>query len=119
MDNEVGEVGLELAGGPEFVGGVLLTTSGLLGIWVQGLFYERGFPTPATFEKVRMMFTLPAAVTTLGSMVVAGVLFGSTLTTSWSLSKRLVIFICFGVIVILGCTVCGHLATARIAKILN
>jgi len=101
------------------VGGVLLTAGGIFGIWVQGLFYQGGFPTPATFGEVRLAFTLPAAVTTLGSMVVSGVLFASSLTASWSQRKRLAVFIGFGVIVVLGCVICGHLATVRVAEILN
>jgi hypothetical protein len=99
--------------------GVLLTASGLFGVWVQGLFYRGGFPTPATFGEVRMAFTLPAAVTALGSMIVAGVLFTSSITATWSPRRKLVVFVCFGVFVLVGCAVAGHLATTRIANILN
>jgi hypothetical protein len=98
--------------------GVVLTTSGLFGVWIQGLFYQGGFPTPATFGEVRMAFTLPAAVTTLGSMIVAGVLFASSITAAWS-PRKLVVFVCFGIFVLLACAVAGHLATTRIANILN
>lgn len=99
--------------------GVLLTAGGIFGVWVQGLVYQGGFPTPATCGEVRMAFTLPAAMTTLGSMIVSWVVFASSCTASWSPRKRVAVCICFGLIVMSGCVVCGHLATARVAKILN
>ena len=102
-----------------FFVGALMTAGGLLGVWVQGLFYEGGFPTPATFGEIRLAFTLPAAVTTLGSLMVGGVLFASSITASWSPRRRLLVFVCFGGLVLLGCAVCGHLAAARVERILN
>ena len=100
-------------------GGLLLTAGGIFGVWVQGLFYQGGFPTAATFGEVQMAFTLPVATTTLGSMLVSWVVFVSSCTASWSPRKRVGVFICFGFIVMLGCVVCGQLATARVATILN
>lgn len=99
--------------------GSFLTAGGLFGVWLQGMLYQDGFPTPATFGEVRLAFTGPAAVTTLGSFVVSGVLFSSSITAGWSPRRRLAVFVCFGVFVLLACVVCGHLATARVAKILN
>ena len=99
--------------------GALMTAGGLFGVWLQGLFYRGGFPTAATFGEVRSAFTWPTAVTTLGSLIVAGVLFSSSITATWTPRRRLVAFVCFGVFVLVACAVCGHLATARVAKILN
>ena len=99
--------------------GVLLTITGLFGVWVQGLFYRGGFPTPATFGEVRMAFTLPAAVTTLGSLIVTCVVFASSIALTWSPRQKLTVVVCYGVIVLLGCGVAGHLATTRIASMLN
>lgn len=99
--------------------GALTTAGGLFGVWLQGLFYRGGFPTAATFGEVRSAFTWPTALTTLGSLIVAGVLFASSITASWSPRRRLVVFISFGVFVLLACAVCGHFATARVANILN
>ena len=99
--------------------GALLTAGGLVGVWLQGMFYERGFPTAATFGEVRSAFTWPTAFTTLGSLVVAGVLFSSPVTATWSVRRRLVVFVCFGLFVLVAAAVCGHLATSRVAKILN
>jgi hypothetical protein len=101
------------------VAGTLLTGGGLFGVWLQGWVYERGFPTPATFGEVRFVFTGPTAVTVLGSFLVSGVLLASSITASWSARRRLVVFAAFGVLVLALCVVCGHLATARVAKILN
>jgi hypothetical protein len=99
--------------------GALLTASGLFGVWLQGMVYQNGFPTPATFGEVRFAFTGPTAVTTLGSLIVSGVLFSSSITAAWSPRKRLALFVCFGVLVLAACALCGHLATARVARILN
>ncbi len=99
--------------------GALLTAGGLFGVWLQGTVYQDGFPTPATFGEVRFAFTGPTAVTTLGTLVVSGVLFSSSITAGWSPRRRLAVFVCFGVVVLLACAACGHLATARVAKILN
>lgn len=99
--------------------GALLTAGGLVGVWLQGMFYERGFPTAATFEEVRSAFTWPSAFTALGSLIVAGVLFTSPITAGWSSRQRLVGFICFGAFVLVAIAICGHFATSRVAKILN
>ena len=99
--------------------GALLTAGGLFGVWLQGMLYQNGFPTPATFGEVRFAFTGPTAVTTLGSLIVSGVLFSSSITAAWSPRKRLAVFVCFGVFVLLACALCGHFATARVARILN
>lgn len=69
--------------------GALLTAGGLVGVWLQGLFYEGGFPAPATVDEMRMAFTLPTAVTTLGSLIVASVLLTSSLTAAWTPTRRL------------------------------
>jgi hypothetical protein len=50
---------------------------------------------------------------------VAGVLFASPITDSWTPRRRLIVFVSFGVFVLLACGICGHLATARVAGILN
>jgi hypothetical protein len=99
--------------------GALATLGGLSGVWLQGAFYRGGFPTPATFGEVRAAFTWPTAFTTFGCLTIAGVLFASPITASWSPHRRLVVFLAFGVFVLLACGVCGHLATARVAGILN
>ena len=99
--------------------GALLTAGGLVGVWLQGMFYERGFPTAATFGEVRSAFTWPTTFTTLGSLVVAWAVFASSATAAWSARRRLVVFVCFGVFVLVAVAVCGHLATSRVAKILN
>ena len=99
--------------------GALATASGLFGVWLQGSFYRGGFPTAATFGEIRSAFTWPTALTTLGSLIVAGVLFASPITASWPPRRRLVVFICFGLFVLVTCAICGHLATARVAYILN
>ncbi len=99
--------------------GVLLTTGGLFGVWLQGLFYRGGFPTPATFGEVRAAFTWPAMFTALGSLMVAGVLLASSLTTAWSARRKLVALFVFAVFVVLGCVLCGHLAAVRVAGLLN
>jgi hypothetical protein len=99
--------------------GVLLTAGGLVGVWLQGLVYERGFPTPATVNEIRMAFTLPTAVTTSGSLIVAAVLLASPLTAAWTPTRRVSAVIGFTVLVLLACTVCGHLAGSRVVKILN
>jgi hypothetical protein len=101
------------------VAGGLVTAGGLLGVWLQGPFYQAGFPTAATFGAVRLAFTGPAAATTLGTFLVSGVVFASPITASWSSRRRLFVFVCFGVFVLLTCVVCGQLATARVAKLLN
>ena len=99
--------------------GALTTVGGLFGVWLQGAFYRGGFPTAATFGEVRSAFTWPTAFTAFGCLTVAGVLFASPITASWSPRRRLVVFMSFGVFVLLACAVCGHLATARVASILN
>src|SRR5262245_3542783 len=99
--------------------GALLTAGGLVGVWLQGMFYERGFPTAATFAEVRSAFTWPTAFTTLGGLVVAWALLSSSVTAAWPARRRLVVFVCFGVLVLVGSAVCGHLATSQVAKILN
>ena len=99
--------------------GALVTAKGLVGVWLQGMFYERGFPRAATFGEVRSAFTYPTMFVTLGALVVAGVLLSSSLTAGWSSRRRLVVFICFGAFVLVACATCGHLATSRVAKILN
>ena len=101
------------------IAGALLTLGGLVGVWLQGMFYERGFPTAATFGEVRSAFTWPTAFTTSGSLIVAAALFSSSATAAWSARRRLVVFVCFAVFVLVAATVCGHLATSRVAKILN
>lgn len=99
--------------------GVVLTVGGLFGVWLQGVVYERGFPTPATVDEIRAAFTLPTAVTTAGSLVVSGVILGSPLTASWSATRRLVLLLGFSALVLAACVVCGHLAGSRVAPILN
>lgn len=101
------------------IAGALLTLGGLVGVWLQGQFYERGFPTAATFGEVRSAFTWPTAFTTSGSLIVAVVLLSSSMPAAWSARRRLVVFLCFAAFVLMAATVCGHLATSRVAKILN
>lgn len=99
--------------------GALLTAGGLFGVWLQGMFYEGGIRTAATFGEVRAAFTWPTMFTTLGTLMVSGVLLESPLTATWSSRGRLVAFICFGAFVLAASVICGHLATSRVAKILN
>lgn len=99
--------------------GVILTSGGLFGVWLQGLIYKNGFPTPATVNEVRLAFTLPAAVTTAGSLIVASSILESSLTKSWTTTRRTVVFVSFAVFVLIVCAICGHLAGSRVATILN
>ena len=99
--------------------GAVLTAGGLFGVWFQGRFYEGGFPTAATVGEVRDAFTWPTAFTTAGSLVVACVILASPLTSSWPTSRRYVAFITFALLVLVACTVCGHFASSRVARILH
>jgi hypothetical protein len=99
--------------------GVLLTAAGLLGVWLQGMFYAQGFPAAMTFGEARSAFTWPTAFTTLGSLLIAWALLASSLTATWPPKRRLAVFICFVVFVLVTATICGHLATSRIANLLN
>lgn len=99
--------------------GLVLTAGGLFGVWLQGHFYEGGLRTAATVGEVRSASIWPTAFTTAGSLVVAMVILASPLTSSWPTSRRYVAFITFGLLVLLACTVCGHLAGSRVEKILN
>lgn len=99
--------------------GVILTAGGLFGVWFQGVVYEKGFPTPATVGEVRAAFTLPAAVMTAGSLLVATIILASPLTDLWTRTRRIAALVSFAVFVLVACTICGHLAGSRIAKILN
>jgi hypothetical protein len=99
--------------------GALLTGLGLFGVWLQGSFYEGGFPTPATVGEVRAAFTWPTAFTTAGSMIVVAVIMASPLTNSWPTRRRLVGFAVFGLTVLIACFVCGYFAGNRVAGILN
>jgi hypothetical protein len=99
--------------------GAALTAGGLFGVWLQGRFYEGGFPTAATVGEVRDAFTWPTAFTTAGSLVVAAVILASPLTSSWPTSRRYVVFVTFALLVLVACTVCGHYAGSRVARILH
>lgn len=99
--------------------GLLLTAGGLFGVWLQGRFYEGGFPTAATVSEVRDAFTWPTAFTMAGSLVVAAVILASPLTASWTASRRLVGLVVFALLVLAACFVCGYFAGGRVAKILN
>jgi hypothetical protein len=99
--------------------GLLLTVSGLFGVWLQGWFYEGGFPTAATVSEVRAAFTWPAANTTAGSLFIAAVILASPLTAPWTARRRLAVFVVFTVLVLAACFVCGYFAGDRVAKILN
>lgn len=99
--------------------GVVLTAGGLFGVWLQGAVYEKGFPTPATIGEIWGAFTLPTAFTTAGSLIVAAVLLASPLTAAWTPTSRFGAFICFTILVLVACAVCGHLAGSRVAHILN
>jgi hypothetical protein len=99
--------------------GSLLTAGGLFGVWLQGRFYDGGFPTAATVGEVRDAFTWPTAFTTAGSLVLAAVILISPLTASWTTTRRLVGFISFALFVIAACFVCGYFAGSRVANILN
>jgi hypothetical protein len=99
--------------------GAISTLGGLFGVWLQGLFYRGGFPTAATFGEVRCAFTWPTAFTIFGCLTVASVVFASPITVSWAPRRRLVAFVSFAVLVLFACAVCGHLAAARVAGILN
>ena len=99
--------------------GLLLALSGLFGIWLQGRFYDGGFPTAATVGEVRDAFTWPAANTTAGSLFIAAVILASPLTASWTAKRRLAVFVVFTVLVITACFVCGYFAGSQVAKILN
>src|SRR6185295_15680434 len=98
--------------------GAVLTVGGLCGVWLQGRFYENGFPTAATVGEVRAAFTWPTAFTTAGSLIVATVILASPLTSSWSSSRRNVIFVTFVLLVLFACIACGHFAGSRVARIL-
>ena len=99
--------------------GALLTGGGLTGVWLQGLFYEKGFPTAATVGEVRNAFTWPTLFTTLGALTVGGILFGSPITLGWSSRRRWLVYVGFVVLVLGAAALCGHVAANRVAKILN
>jgi hypothetical protein len=99
--------------------GILLTFGGLFGVWLQGLVYEEGFPTPATLGEVRAAFTLPTAATTAGSFLVAIAVLASPLTESWTTKRRVALIASFAICVLVVCGICGHLAGSHVAKILN
>jgi len=99
--------------------GIVLTAGGLFGVWLQGRFYEGGFPTAATVGEVRDAFTWPTAFTTAGSLVVAAVILASPLTSSWPMSRRYVAFVTFALLVLVACAICGHFAGSRVARILH
>lgn len=99
--------------------GALVTAAGLFGVWLQGPFYEGGFPAVATVEEVRGAFTWPTAFTTAGSLMVAAAILASPLTASWPTSRRLAAFIFFALLVLVACTICGHIAGSRVARILH
>src|SRR6476646_6158486 len=80
--------------------GALLTAGGLTGVWLQGLFYEKGFPTAATVGEVRNAFTWPTLFTTLGAFTVAGILFGSPITLGWLSRRRWLVYVSFVVLVL-------------------
>lgn len=102
-----------------FAIGLLVTSGGMLGVWVQGPFYERGFPTAATPEEVRQAFTWPTLFTTTGSMIASAILLAAPLGPSWSPRRRTASFICFAVFVVVTTLVCGHLAMRRVAGIVH
>ena len=99
--------------------GFALTAGGLFGVWVQGRFYERGFPTAATVSEVRQAFTWPTAFTTGGSRVVATVILSSPLTASWPRSRRVGAFVAFALVILMASFVCGHLAGSRVSRMLH
>ena len=99
--------------------GVVLTAGGLFGVWLQGRFYDGGFPTAATVDEVRQAFTWPTAFTTSGSLIVAAAILASPLTATWPSSRRVVAFVVFALLVLVACTVCGHLAGSRVSRILH
>ena len=101
------------------LGGVVLTAGGLFGVWLQGRFYDGGFPTAATVDEVRQAFTWPTAFTTAGSLIVAAAILASPLTATWPSSRRVVAFVVFALLVLVACTVCGHLAGSRVSRILH
>jgi hypothetical protein len=99
--------------------GLVLTGGGLFGVWIQGAFYHGGFPTAATLDEVRNAFTLPTALTTGGALIVSSIILASPLTASWHVHRRLTILVCFGVLLLVACGVCGCLASNRVAPILK
>ena len=99
--------------------GAVFTAGGLFGVWLQGRFYDGGFPTAATIGEVRQAFTWPTAFTTAGSVILAAVILASPLTTAWPSSRRVVVFVVFALLVLVDCTVCGHLAGSRVSRILH
>jgi len=99
--------------------GVVLTVGGLFGVWLQGAFYHGGFPTAATVDEVRNAFTFPTAVTSSGSLIISSVILASPFTASWHVHRRLTILVCFGVLLLVACGVCGYVASGRVAPILK
>lgn len=99
--------------------GIALTVGGLFGVWLQGRFYEGGFPVAATIGEVRAAFIWPTAFTTAGSLVVAAVILASPLTSAWSERRRYIVFATFALLVLAACNVCGHYAGSRVASILH
>lgn len=99
--------------------GLLLTAGGLLGVWLQGRFYEGGFPTAATVGEVRGAFTWPTIFTSAGSFVSSAVILDGPFTASWTLTRRLFGLIAFAAVVLTATAVGGYLAGSRVAPILN
>ncbi|MCB1128594.1 MAG: hypothetical protein KDM81_19010 [Verrucomicrobiae bacterium] len=92
--------------------GALLTAGGLLGVWIQE---PLQLPTPLTFGEVWFFFSAPAALVSSGTVVVSALIFCSPITAAWPIWRRLVVIVCFGLLVVAGCCLCGYLATERIA----
>lgn len=99
--------------------GLLLMAGGLFGVWLQGRFYEGGFPTAATIGEVRDAFTWPTAFTSAGSLILAAVILVSPLTVTWSVKRRLSVLGLFALFVLVACFIAGHFAAGHVAKILN
>ena len=99
--------------------GFLLTAGGLLGVWLQGCFYEGGFPTAATLGEVRTAFMGPTIFTTSGALVSSAVILTGPFSASWTLKRQLFGLALFAAVVLAAAMVCGHLAGSRVVHNLN
>ncbi len=108
-----------LLAGIGLVLGFLLTIAGWVGIYLQGSTYKGGFPIAATFDEVRLAFTLPTVVTASGCWVVCGVLLASPLSAHWPPRRKFAAFAIYGIVQAGGCALSGHWAAQIVAPVLN
>jgi len=99
--------------------GVGMTLAGLFGVWLQGPFYNGGFPTAATFDEIHVAFTWPTAFTACGGMLLTTVILVSPFTRAWNQRGRFVVLAVFVFLLLLACHIAGLLATRWVEDMLT